>query len=291
MTEIISDTIIDAVKLLPFLLVTYAAMEYIEHKMGDKTKNTIEKSGRFGPVLGGIMGVFPQCGFSAAASSLYAGRIITLGTLTAIFLSTSDEMLPILISEQVNISVIFKLLALKMVIGIAAGFLVDLFIRKQKKDGAAHGKAYEEHIDIEHMCEHEHCRCEEGIFRSALRHTLNIFLFIVLIAFVLNTAIYFAGEDFLAELILNKPILGHLLAGAVGLIPNCAASVILTKLYLEGLMGLGAMMAGLLAGTGVGLLVLYRVNDNLKENIKITVLMYIIGVTAGLVIDFAGIVI
>lgn len=291
MTEIISDTIIDAVKLLPFLLVTYAAMEYIEHKMGDKTKNTIEKSGRFGPVLGGIMGVFPQCGFSAAASSLYAGRIITLGTLTAIFLSTSDEMLPILISEQVNISVIFKLLVLKMVIGIAAGFLVDLFIRKQKKDGAAQGEAYEEHIDIEHMCEHEHCRCEEGIFRSALRHTLNIFLFIVLIAFVLNTAIHFAGEDFLAELILNKPILGHLIAGAVGLIPNCAASVILTKLYLEGLMGLGAMMAGLLAGTGVGLLVLYRVNDNLKENIKITVLMYIIGVTAGLVIDFAGIVI
>lgn len=291
MTEIISDTIIDAVKLLPFLLVTYAAMEYIEHKMGDKTKNTIEKSGRFGPVLGGIMGVFPQCGFSAAASSLYAGRIITLGTLTAIFLSTSDEMLPILISEQVNISVILKLLALKMVIAIAAGFFVDLFIRKQKKGAAAYGEVYGEHMDIGHVCEHEHCRCEEGIFRSALRHTLNIFLFIVLIAFALNTAIHFAGEDFLAELILNKPILGHLIAGAVGLIPNCASSVILTKLYLEGLMGLGAMMAGLLAGTGVGLLVLYRVNDNLKENIKITVLLYIIGVTAGLVIDFAGIVI
>lgn len=289
MIEVIIDTILDAVKLLPFLFITYLAMEYIEHRMGEKTKRTIEKSGRFGPVLGGIIGAFPQCGFSAAASNLYAGKIITTGTLAAIFLSTSDEMLPILISEQVDIGIILKLLGLKIVIGIGAGFLIDIFFGKRK--AVAGGEKKEEHMDIGHMCEHEHCKCEEGIIKSSLRHTLSIFLFILGIAFVLNTVIHFVGESFLTELILNKPILGQMIAGLVGLIPNCASSVIITQLYLEGLMGLGAMMSGLLAGTGVGLLVLFRVNDNLKENIKITFLIYVTGVVAGILIDVAGIMI
>ena len=291
MLDVVIDTLVDAVKLLPFLFITYLIMEYIEHKMGERSKQTIERSGRFGPFLGGIIGVFPQCGFSAAASNLYAGRIITLGTLIAIFLSTSDEMLPILISEKVNAAVIFKLLGLKVLIGIVAGFLVDVLIRKQKESVHMHGKDKEKHMDIGHVCEHEHCHCEEGIFPSALRHTLNIFFFILLIAFILNMVIYFIGEDFLVNLILNKPVLGQLIAGLVGLIPNCASSVIITQLYLEGLMGLGSMMAGLLAGTGVGLLVLFRVNDDVKENIKITLLLYAIGVAAGILIDILGIVI
>ena len=281
MQEVILDTVVDAVKLLPFLFLTYLVMEYMEHRMGEKTKETIRKSGRFGPVLGGVFGVFPQCGFSAAASNLFAGRVITLGTLIAIFLSTSDEMLPILISEQVHISVILKILGLKMLIGIAAGFLIDLFIRK--KDTHVH-----EHMEIEHMCEHEHCHCEDGIFKSAFRHTLNIFLFILLISFVMNTVIFYLGEDFLANLLLNKPVFGQMIAGLVGLIPNCAASVIITQLYLEGVMGLGSMMAGLLAGTGVGLLVLFKVNDDWKENVKILALLYGIGVVAGILIDVSG---
>lgn len=279
MLEIIMDTLLDSIKLLPFLFLTYLVMEYMEHRMGEKAKSAIEKSGLLGPFWGGIIGIFPQCGFSAAASNLYAGRIITLGTLIAIFLSTSDEMLPILISEQTPLSLILKLLGIKVVIGIAAGFLIDLFIRKR------HIHTHE-HMDIHHVCEHKHCRCEEGIFKSALRHTLQIFFFLVIISFVLNSVIYYAGEDFIANLILNKPMLGHLLSGIIGLIPNCAASVILTQLYLQGLMTLGTMMSGLLAGTGVGLLVLFRVNDNLKENLKITALLYAIGVAAGLLLDF-----
>lgn len=291
MFDVIIDTAVDAVKLLPFLFITYIIMEYIEHKMGEKQKLAIEKSGRFGPLFGGIIGAFPQCGFSAAASNLYAGRIITLGTLTAVFLSTSDEMLPVLISERASAAIIFKLLGMKVAIGIAAGFLVDLMIRRRRKTGSAHGERTAEHMDIGHVCEHEHCHCEDGIIRSAFRHTLNIFVFILVIAFVLNTVIHFAGEDFLSNLILNRPVIGPMIAGLVGLIPNCAASVVLTQLYLEGVMGLGAMMAGLLAGSGVGLLVLFRVNDNRMENVKITLLLYAVGVAAGILIDAVGFVI
>lgn len=281
MLEIISDTLADGVKLLPFLFLTYLVMEYMEHRMGEKTKDAIKRSGRFGPLIGGAIGVFPQCGFSAAASNLYAGRVITAGTLLAVYLSTSDEMLPVLISQKVNVGMILKLLGLKLLIGIAAGFVIDLFLNK--KDAHPHT-----HMEIGHMCEHEHCHCEDGILKSALRHTLGIFGFILLITFVMNTAIACVGEDFLARLILNRPVLGPMIAGLVGLIPNCAASVIITQLYLEGVMGLGAMMAGLLAGTGVGLLVLFKVNDNLKENVKIGFLLYAAGVAAGILIDLCG---
>jgi len=291
MWDVIIDTLVDAVKLLPFLFAAYFAMEYMEHKMGEKAKETIEKSGKLGPVLGGVIGAFPQCGFSAAASNLYAGRVITLGTLLAVFLSTSDEMLPILVSEQVNASVILKLLGLKVLVGMVVGLLVDLSVGEKQRHGHTHGEMDIGHMDIGHVCEHEHCRCEDGIVKSALRHTLNIFLFLILITLLLNILIYFAGEGFLTGLILNKPLLAHMIAGLVGLIPNCASSVILTQLYLEGVMGLGVMMAGLFAGTGVGLVVLFRMNDNKKENAKILLLLYAAGVAAGIAIDALGIVV
>lgn len=292
MQEIIMDTWIDSLKLLPFLFITYLIMEYIEHRMGERTKKSIEKSGRLGPVFGGIIGAFPQCGFSAAASNLYAGRVITPGTLIAVFLSTSDEMLPILISEQADASMILKLLGIKAVIGIAAGILVDLLIRRKnnpKHTAYRHGR--ESHMDMGHLWGHECCSCENGIFKSALNHTLHIFFFILIISFALNGIIFLLGEEFLMNLILNKPVIGQMIAGLVGLIPNCASSVLLTQLYLEGVMGPGAVMAGLLAGSGVGLLVLFRVNDNIGENVKILGLLYGIGVFSGLIIDISGIVI
>lgn len=282
--HVIEHTLIDNIKLLPFLFITYLVMEYIEHKTSEKTEEIIKKSGRFGPVLGGVLGVLPQCGFSAAASNLYAGRIITLGTLFAIFLSTSDEMLPILISEQVPTGTIIKILAVKALIGIVTGFIIDLFIRR------SHGEK-EEELRIEHMCDHEHCHCGEGkIFRSAFSHTLQIFLFIILISFVLNLIIEFVGEDVLAGFISSSKFFGPLLAGLVGLIPNCAASVVITQLYLSGVLGAGAMMAGLLVGSGVGLLVLFRVNDDLRENLKIMGVLYAVGVLAGIIIELLRIV-
>lgn len=279
MLDVILDTLIDCAKLLPFLFLTYLVMEYLEHKTSGRLQETMKKGGRLGPLFGGVLGAVPQCGFSAAASNLYAGRVITLGTLMAIYLSTSDEMLPILISEADTIGVmpILKILALKAGIGIVAGFLIDLFVHPKK----------DEHDHIHEMCEHDHCHCGEGggVFRSALIHTAQITLFILLVSFVLNTVLFFLGEDALKNLILNKPVVGEMLAGLVGLIPNCAASVVLTQLYLEGAMSFAACMSGLLVGAGVGILVLFRANRDKKENIKIVLLLYIIGVTAGMLLD------
>lgn len=285
MLEILLDTGIDALKLLPFLFVTYLIMEYIEHKTGDKTKSIIKKSGKWGPVLGAILGIFPQCGFSAAAANLYAGKVITMGTLIAIFLSTSDEMLPILISEAAPVELILKVLAVKLAIGLIAGIVIDcvgqVFRKKrEKKEEEETGE------EIGHMCEHEHCHCEkEGIFKSSIKHTLNIFVFIIIISLIMNIIIHFIGEENISNLILNMPVVGPLIAGIVGLIPNCASSVILTQLYLQNVISLGSMIGGLLVGSGIGMLVLFRVNENFKENMKILTILYLIGVLSGIIID------
>lgn len=274
-------TVKDSVKILPFLFLPYLVMEYIEHRMGEKSKKLVKKSGKFGPLLGGVLGIFPQCGFSAAAANLYAGRVITLGTLIAIFLSTSDEMLPIFISEQVDPIVIAKILGVKLLIAVVAGFIIDVFVR-------GHNHKKEEEMHIHSICDHDHCHCEEGIFKSACIHTLQIFAFIAVITFVLNLGVEIIGEDTFAALILNRPVVGPLLSGVVGLIPNCAASVVITQLYLEGMMSTGAMLAGLLVGAGVGVLVLFKENLDIKENAKIVLLLYTIGVVAGIIIECMG---
>ena len=281
MWDAILDSLIDTVKLIPFLLITYIIMEFIEHKTSHKTKDAIKKSGHFGPLIGGILGVVPQCGFSAAASSLYSARIITLGTLIAVFLSTSDEMLPILISEAVDVRIILSILGIKLVIAVIVGFIIDLFFRKKFETS-------EDEPEIKDLCEHEHCHCEHGIFKSALKHTINITLYIFIISLVLNIIIYFIGEDNLAHILNSTPIIGSIIASLVGLIPNCASSVIITQLYLSKVLNFATMIAGLLVNTGVGLLILFRTNKDLKENIKITVLLFAIGVIFGIIFDLIG---
>lgn len=284
MLDVIIDTLVDGIKLLPFLFLTYVAMEYLEHKTSSKTKRMIKNSGKAGPFFGSLLGAFPQCGFSAAASNLYAGRVITLGTLIAIYLSTSDEMLPVFLSEQVSLLVIVKILLTKIVIGMIAGFVIDYAMRKLRR---------EENVseEISHICDHDHCHCEQGILRSAIRHTAVILGYIILISFILNTVIFFIGEDTLGNLILNRPVVGPLIACIVGLIPNCAASVVITQLYLQGVMSFGAMMAGLLAGSGVGILVLFKENQDKKESFRVLALVYVIGVICGIIIDALGIII
>lgn len=276
--DVILDTLIDGVKLLPFLFLTYLAMEYIEHKVSGKTKAAIKKSGKAGPLIGGVLGAFPQCGFSTAASNLYAGKVITVGTLIAIYLSTSDEMLPVMLSEKISVTLIIKIILTKVVIAVIAGLVIDFVIRKIRKPEITLDK-------IGHMCDHDHCHCEKSIFKSVLKHTVVIFGFILGISFILNVIIMFIGEDTLAGLILNRPVIGPLISGIVGLIPNCAASVVITQLYINGVMSFGSMMAGLLPGAGVGILVLFKENDNLKENLKILGTIYAIGVICGIVID------
>lgn len=268
----------DSLKILPFLFITYLIMEFLEKKTGEKTNLWLEKAGKAGPVAGGLLGVIPQCGMSTVASNLYAGRIISVGTLIAIYLSTSDEMLPIMISQSVDSTIIAKVLVIKVVIAIIAGFWVDFIYHKWKK---------EEHqeMKIHDFCEHEHCHCEDGVLKSAVRHTLQIFIFVLIITFALNIGIELVGEESLANFILNKPVLGPVLAGIIGLIPNCAASVVITQMFLDGLMSFGTMMAGLLVGAGVGILVLLRVNEDRRESLRIIGVLYLIGVLCGILLN------
>ena len=277
MLDIILDTLIDSIKLLPFLFVTYLILEYLEHKTGGKAQNVIKKSGKFGPAIGSLLGIVPQCGFSAAAANFYAGRVISLGTLIAIFLSTSDEMLPILISEAAPISLIVKVILIKLLIGMVCGFIIDLFSKFNNKE-----KNIEK--EIEHLCEHDHCDCEHGVVKSAIKHSLNIFVFIIIVSFILNLLIHFIGEDTISSIFNSNKILGPILASFVGLIPNCASSVILTQLNLSGVIPLSTMISGLLVNAGLGLLVLFRVNNNIKENILITTLLYVIGDLSGFIL-------
>lgn len=267
----------DTLKLIPFLFLAYLFMEFIEHKTSDKLKNIVHKSGKAGPFIGGLLGAIPQCGFSASAAGLYAGRVISLGTLIAIFLSTSDEMLPILISESVSAKVIFQILGIKILAGMLAGFVIDLVMQSRKKK-------QDEQFKIHDMCEHGHCHCEKSILKSALKHTLQIVLFILAVNVVLNFGIELIGEESLSNLFFAKPVISEMIAGLVGLIPNCASSVVITQLYLEGVIGYGAMMSGLLVGSGVGILVLFKVNEDLKENLKILVLLYGLGVGLGILL-------
>ena len=277
MLDALLDTIIDSLKLLPFLLVTYLLMELLEHKAGKKTNKLIQKSGKFGPIIGAILGIVPQCGFSAAAANLYAGRIITMGSLIAIFLSTSDEMLPILISEAAPISLIIKILLIKLLIGMIAGILIDLIFKTKNKE--------EEEIHIHDICEDEHCHCDkDGILKSSIKHTLHIFAYIFIISFFINILISFIGEENIAHITTNIPVLGNIIASIIGLIPNCASSVVLTQLYLENVLPLGCLISGLLVNSGIGLLVLFKVNKNHKQNILILVSLFLIGVVSGTII-------
>ena len=268
----------DSLKILPFLFITYLIMEVLEKKAGEKTNLWLERAGKAGPIAGGILGVIPQCGMSTVASNLYAGRIISVGTLVAIYLSTSDEMLPIMISRSVDTMIIVKILAIKVVFAMTAGFLIDFVYCIIKKER-------HQEMKIHDFCEHEHCHCEDGVLKSALRHTLQIFLFVFLITVVLNIGVEVIGEEQLANFILNRPVLGPVLAGMIGLLPNCAASVVITQMFLDGLMSFGTMMAGLLVGAGVGILVLLRVNEDKTESFKIIGALYSVGVLGGVFLN------
>ena len=270
------DALLDSVKLLPFLFAAYLAIEFIEDRAEEKTVALVHRAGRWGPVLGAALGVIPQCGFSAATANLYAGGIITRGTVLAVFLSTSDEMLPILISSSAPASLIFKLLGYKVLAGIVIGVAVDTVAAKL---------GYVRNKSIHEMCEQEHCHCEDGMFKSALRHTVKIFLFLFIVTFALNLLVEAVGTDKLGAFVLNRPVAGELLGGIIGLIPNCAASVVLTTLYLEGAMSGGAMLSGLLVGSGVGLLVLFRMNRDWRDNLVTVGLLYAGGVIFGLLAD------
>lgn len=347
-----SDALIDSVKLIPFLLVTYLLMEWLEQRTEEKQKQYMQSAGAFGPLAGGALGIVPQCGFSCVAANLYSGGVITAGVVLAVFMSTSDEMLPIFISHTVNAGTIIRILLTKMCIAVVTGYAVDLankYIRRrylagrktkrtasskndnskntvnaecthnckdththngksvhvhdeknmhthdEKSTHTHHGHIHYDGTDIEEkhihdLCEQEHCNCEDGIWMSALKHTLKITVFILAVSFVLNIIIGIAGEDAIGRLLGDVPFLGEAMAALIGLIPNCAPSVIITELYLDGMLSSGAMMSGLLVSAGVGLLVLFRMNRHrLKENIMVVGTLYVTSVCWGLLINLLGI--
>lgn len=273
MKEVIIDTLFDSIKLLPFLFIAFLLIELFEHKFSKKTKNRLSKSNKFGPVVGGLLGIIPQCGFSVMATNLYATRIITIGTLVAVYLSTSDEMIPILIAEKASFVLIAKVLLIKLVVGITFGIIIDLIVKRKENEDY-------------HICDDDHCHCDDEHFlKAALKHTLNIFLFIVLCTFILNVVMEFGGNNLLNKLLLKNNIFAPFLTSLIGLVPNCAASVILTELYLNNAITFAALISGLLTGAGLGLLVLFRINKNKKESVYILLIVYVIGVVVGLLLE------
>lgn len=324
LVDVLTESVIDTLKLIPFLFLTYLAMEVLEHSASHHVRAAVEKSGKAGPVVGSILGALPQCGFSAMAATLYAGRVVTAGTLVAVILSTSDEMIPVFVAHQESPTRLFGILALKVIVGIVAGLLVDVALRMLHRTGDGHPHIHE-------LCERAHCHCEdvEGengsaeaesearaatagehddvvrrahghdhhghdhhglwpIVRSALVHTVQVTVFIFLVTFVFGLLIEGVGEDAIGELLADHPVRATFIAALVGLIPNCGASVALTELFLDGTLAAGPMVAGLLVSGGVGLLVLWRTNAGLRQNAAVTGVVYAVGVAVGLLVGATG---
>ena len=275
--EIVIDSMLDTLKILPYLLITFIILEFIEHKLGNKSGKILIKNRKYGVILGGILGGIPQCGFSVVASRLFSSKIITLGTLIAVYLATSDEMIPIMLSENANIETLISIIIFKVIIGIILGLLIDLVYRKKIK---------KENISINNICQEENCHCNsKGIIYSSVKHTLKIALFILIANLLIGFIINKLGEENLTNILLKNNLLTYFGSSLIGLIPNCASSVIITKLYISKLISIGTLLSGLLTGSGLGILILFKENKNLKENILILFSIYIIGVIIGIIVD------
>ena len=280
MWDRIFDVLLDAFKdtliTLPFLFGVYLLIEYIEHKSSDKLGNALRKMGPFGSAGGAVIGAIPQCGFSVAASNLYAGRLISMGTLIAVYISTSDEAIPLIIGEPKAVPMLWKLILIKVGIAMAAGMVVDLAIKLFGKK--------EKQEPFKELC--ADCDCEHhSILHSALHHTLHIIIFILIINLVLGFVMEFAGEQTVEKLMMTDSWVQPVIAAFIGFIPNCAASAVLTKLYIGGVVSFGALIAGLCTGAGVGLMVLFRTNKNYKQNFAIMGILYVVAVASGLIIQ------
>ena len=276
--ELFTDALLDSLRTLPFLFGAYLLMEWLEHSSAGRMEALLARARRLGPVTGALLGCIPQCGFSVAAANLYAGRVITLGALAAVFLSTSDEAVPLLLGAPEQAAALAPLLALKAAVGALAGVIID---RVVKPSGSRE--------EINGLCRHCGCGEEGGILPAALRHTGSIFLFILGVNLLLGWGVELLGEERLSALLLSRSLLQPLAAALLGLIPNCAASVLLTRLYLTGTVSFASLAAGLLPASGVGLMVLFRANRRPRENLLILTLLWGIGAGVGVLLCLLGI--
>lgn len=340
--DVLVDGVLDTVKLLPFLFVTYLAMEALEHGMGPRSRRLVERAGVAGPIVGGAVGALPQCGFSAMAATLFSGRVVSMGTLLAVLLSTSDEMIPVFVAHGVAPERWGMVLALKVAVGIVCGLTLDAALRLLHLAGDGHTHIHE-------LCEREHCHCDDdcdcsfadepaekhvceccghhfdasdaaapggehgcdhdhdhehghdhgrehehghglaGIVHSAVVHTVQVTAFIFVITLAMGLLIELVGTDAIAGLAGSHPLRAVFVAALVGMVPNCAASVAISELFLAGTLGAPAMLAGLLASGGVGLLVLFRTNADMRQNVAVAVLLYVASVVCGIMALLAGV--
>lgn len=311
LVDVIADSVLDTLELVPFLFVTYLAMETLEHSTEGRMQGLVARAGHAGPIVGGLLGAVPQCGFSAMAATLYSGGVVTAGTLVAVILSTSDEMVPVFLAHQEPAGRLLSIMLLKVVVGIVVGLLLDAVLHAVRHVGNPQPHIHD-------LCERAHCRCEDdeagsdaspesdadghgeaerghhhghghwAIVRSAAIHTVQVTGFILLVTFLFGLLIEVMGEDALAQLLGSHPVRATFLAALVGLIPNCGASVAITELYLDGVLAAGPMVAGLLVSGGVGLLVLFRTNRDVRQNVAVTAFIYAVGVVVGLAVSASG---
>ncbi|MBR7182176.1 MAG: arsenic efflux protein [Clostridia bacterium] len=276
--HIVSHALLDSAMLLPFLFLTYLFMELLEHKAGDRLKGAIARAGRLGPLFGGLLGLVPQYGFSALAAGLFAGRIVSPGTLLAVFLATSDEMLPIFLGAGIGGTRVLTVLGIKLGVAVLVGFLVDLLLVKKRGE-----------IEVGELCDEENCHCgERGVWLSALLHTVKIFAFVLAVNLALTAVFELVGEAAIASVMSDIPVVGVLAASLIGLIPNCAASVLVATLWTKGVISGGAMLGGLLTGAGAGLLVLFRTNRHQRENLLLLGILFGVGAAFGILFDLTG---
>lgn len=286
LAEAALDGLKDGLWSIPVLFLAYLLMELLERSQKLNEGILHGYSRKAGPALGGILGAIPQCGISGAAATLFATGSISVGTMLAVFFATSDEMLPIMLSslaesDTVSLGSIALIVLGKAALGIVLGYLADALLLRRLRTGK----------DIHSFCEREHCSCDEeegNVFLSALKHTIKIALLLIVVNIVLNLAFAQIGVERLSGSVLNTPVLGELLLGLFGLIPNCSVSVVLTRSYLSGVIGLGGMFAGLLSNAGIGLLVLLRTNKNPKENALIVATLYGLSVVSGIAITLVA---
>ena len=311
LVDVIADSVLDTLELVPFLFVTYLAMETLEHSTEGRMQGLVARAGHAGPIVGGLLGAVPQCGFSAMAATLYSGGVVTAGTPVAVILSTSDEMVPVFLAHQEPAGRLLSIMLLKVVVGIVVGLLLDAVLHAVRHVGNPQPHIHD-------LCERAHCRCEDdeagsdaspesdadghgeaerghhhghghwAIVRSAAIHTVQVTGFILLVTFLFGLLIEVMGEDALAQLLGSHPVRATFLAALVGLIPNCGASVAITELYLDGVLAAGPMVAGLLVSGGVGLLVLFRTNRDVRQNVAVTAFIYAVGVVVGLAVSASG---
>ena len=275
MYNILLDTIIDCIKLLPFLFITFIIIELIEHKLNKHIENIITNSKKFGPIIGAFLGSIPQCGFSLVATNLYITRIITLGTLISIYLSTSDEMIPIMLSHKTNINIILKIVAIKIIIGIIFGIIIDLIFKKNNKK-----------INYD-ICESTHCDCKHSIILSSIKHTIKTLIFIFIATLFINIIFEYLSINLINKIFLKNTYFAPLLSSLVGLIPSCGSSIILTELFINNTISFSALISGLLTNSGIAILILFKNNKNIKENIKIISILYIIGTFIGIFLNIS----